>query len=90
VPASLKYLERVWGSVEILKFIIVTVVASNIIAFGLNWIEYMVLGKELFLYVLPAFTSRFIPVLPLRQCYAIPRPNGFANWTLGRVHPAYP
>ncbi|RXW24039.1 hypothetical protein EST38_g1847 [Candolleomyces aberdarensis] len=51
VPASLKYLERVWGSIELLKFIVVTIVVSNIIAFGLNWIEYFVIGKpELFLF----------------------------------------
>ncbi|KAF6766649.1 eukaryotic integral membrane protein-domain-containing protein [Ephemerocybe angulata] len=50
VPPSLKYLERVWGSVETIKFIVVTVVLSNVIAFGLNWIEYFVLGNaELFL-----------------------------------------
>ncbi|KAL1697390.1 eukaryotic integral membrane protein [Schizophyllum commune] len=51
VPASLKYLENLWGSVEIIKFIVVSVGFSNVIAFGLNWIEYMVLSNaELFLY----------------------------------------
>ncbi|KAJ3542823.1 hypothetical protein NMY22_g3362 [Coprinellus aureogranulatus] len=49
VPPSLKYLERVWGSVEILKFIVVTIGLSNVIAFGLNWIEYTVLGNPVFL-----------------------------------------
>nr|AAZ14912.1 conserved hypothetical protein [Coprinellus disseminatus] len=49
VPPSLKYLERVWGSVEILKFIVVTIGISNIIAFGLNWIEYTVLRYSIFL-----------------------------------------
>lgn len=44
VPASLKYLERLWGAVETIKFIVVTIVASNIIAFGLNWIEFMATG----------------------------------------------
>ena len=41
VPASLKYLERLWGSIETLKFIFVSIVASNIIAFGFNWIEFI-------------------------------------------------
>lgn len=41
VPASLKYLERLWGSIEMLKFIFVSIVASNIIAFGFNWIEFI-------------------------------------------------
>ncbi|TEB38893.1 DUF1751-domain-containing protein [Coprinellus micaceus] len=49
VPPSLKYLERVWGSIEILKFIVVTISLSNIIAFGLNWIEYTVLRNPIFL-----------------------------------------
>ncbi|XP_006454080.1 hypothetical protein AGABI2DRAFT_189397 [Agaricus bisporus var. bisporus H97] len=51
VPASLKYLERLWGAVETIKFIVVTIVASNIIAFGLNWIEFMATGwSDQFLY----------------------------------------
>ncbi|KAK2461557.1 hypothetical protein APHAL10511_006020 [Amanita phalloides] len=51
VPASLKYLERLWGSLELLKFILVSIGVSNVITFGFNWIEYFVLGKaELFLY----------------------------------------
>ncbi|KAG8740530.1 hypothetical protein FRC10_004180 [Ceratobasidium sp. 414] len=51
VPPSLRYLERLWGSIETAKFIFVTVVASNVIAVGLSWIEYIVLGNaELFLF----------------------------------------
>ncbi|KAG8716939.1 hypothetical protein FRC08_008512 [Ceratobasidium sp. 394] len=51
VPPSLRYLERLWGSIETAKFIFVTVVASNVIAVGLSWIEYMVIGNaELFLF----------------------------------------
>ncbi|KAJ7293152.1 eukaryotic integral membrane protein-domain-containing protein [Mycena rebaudengoi] len=51
VPASLKYLERLWGSIETLKFIAVTVGFSNIIAFGFNWIEFIVTrDADLFLY----------------------------------------
>ncbi|KIY51290.1 DUF1751-domain-containing protein [Fistulina hepatica ATCC 64428] len=51
VPASLKYLERIWGPVETAKFILVTIVVPNIIAFGLNWIEFIgTRNAELFLY----------------------------------------
>ncbi|KAG5735665.1 Transmembrane protein 115 [Termitomyces sp. T112] len=51
VPASLKYLERLWGSMETLKFIVVSVAFSNIIAFGLNWIEFVATrNADLFLY----------------------------------------
>ena len=49
VPASLKYLERLWGSIETLKFIVVSVGVSNIIAFALNWLEYLVLRNPVFL-----------------------------------------
>jgi hypothetical protein len=53
VPASLKYLERLWGSVETAKFIVVSIVVSNIIAFGFNWIEFIATtNADLFLYVL--------------------------------------
>ncbi|KAJ7170059.1 eukaryotic integral membrane protein [Mycena filopes] len=41
VPPSLKYLERLWGSIETLKFIAVSVGFSNIIGFGFNWIEFV-------------------------------------------------
>lgn len=41
VPAALKYLERLWGGIETIKFIVVSIVASNIIAFGFNWIEFI-------------------------------------------------
>ncbi|EIW64293.1 DUF1751-domain-containing protein [Trametes versicolor FP-101664 SS1] len=44
IPPSLRYLERLWGAVETAKFVVVTITVSNIIAFGLNWLEYVVLG----------------------------------------------
>ncbi|KAL0951536.1 hypothetical protein HGRIS_008220 [Hohenbuehelia grisea] len=51
VPPSLRYLERLWGSVETLKFIAATIVSSNIIAFAFNWIEFMATQKaDIFLY----------------------------------------
>lgn len=50
VPPSLRYLERLWGASETIKFIIVCVGASNIIAFAFNWIEYIATRSELFLY----------------------------------------
>ncbi|KAJ7705996.1 eukaryotic integral membrane protein-domain-containing protein [Mycena rosella] len=51
VPPSLKYLERLWGSVETLKFIAVSVGFSNVIAVGFNWIEFIFTkDADLFLY----------------------------------------
>ena len=49
IPASLRYLERLWGSIETLKFIVVTIGGSNIIAVGLNCLEYLVLRNPNFL-----------------------------------------
>ncbi|THV07541.1 DUF1751-domain-containing protein [Dendrothele bispora CBS 962.96] len=53
IPPSLRYLERLWGSIETLKFIAVCVGFSNVIAFGFNWIEYMATSSEVFLYGMP-------------------------------------
>ncbi|KAI0068135.1 DUF1751-domain-containing protein [Artomyces pyxidatus] len=51
VPASLRYLERLWGSIETIKFIVVVVTISNVIAFALNWIEFVALrNADLLLY----------------------------------------
>lgn len=50
LPAAARYLERVWGPRELIRFSIIVIVASNIIAFGLSWIEFIVLGHpEVFL-----------------------------------------
>lgn len=41
IPPSLMYLERLWGTIETIKVLGVTIVVSNIIAFAFNWIEYI-------------------------------------------------
>ncbi|KAF9074805.1 eukaryotic integral membrane protein-domain-containing protein [Rhodocollybia butyracea] len=51
IPPALRYLERLWGSIETLKFIVATVGVSNIIAFGFNWIEFVgTSNADMFLY----------------------------------------
>ncbi|KAH7908004.1 eukaryotic integral membrane protein-domain-containing protein [Hygrophoropsis aurantiaca] len=51
VPASLRYFERLWGSIEVLKFIVVCVTLSNVIAFAFNWIEFVATrNADIFLY----------------------------------------
>ncbi|KAI0756827.1 eukaryotic integral membrane protein [Daedaleopsis nitida] len=50
IPASLRYLERLWGAVETAKFVVVTIVASNIIAVVVNWLEYALFANPVFLY----------------------------------------
>ena len=49
---SLRYFERLWGPIETLKFIVVVTVLSNVIAFAVNWLEFVVFrNAEMFLYV---------------------------------------
>ncbi|KDQ63280.1 hypothetical protein JAAARDRAFT_53505 [Jaapia argillacea MUCL 33604] len=51
VPASLRYMERLWGTIETLKFILVSIAIPNIISFVLNWIEFVATkNADLFLY----------------------------------------
>ncbi|KAH7886121.1 eukaryotic integral membrane protein-domain-containing protein [Phlebopus sp. FC_14] len=51
IPMSLRYFERLWGTMETLKFIIVCVTMPNIIAFAFNWIEFVATkNADLFLY----------------------------------------
>lgn len=50
IPASLRYFERLWGTVETLKFIVICVTMPNIIAFAMNWVEFVVTrNADLFL-----------------------------------------
>ncbi|KAH8119830.1 DUF1751-domain-containing protein [Phellopilus nigrolimitatus] len=51
VPVSLRYLERLWGSIETLKFILVTTAIPNLMSFVVNWVEFLVFrNADLFLY----------------------------------------
>ncbi|THH11605.1 hypothetical protein EW145_g529 [Phellinidium pouzarii] len=51
VPVSLRYFERLWGSLETLKFILVTTAVPNFMSFVVNWVEYLVFrNADLFLY----------------------------------------
>ncbi|BGP47508.1 hypothetical protein JCM10450v2_003363 [Rhodotorula kratochvilovae] len=51
LPLAARYLERVWGAQELVKFVIATVVASNVITVIVSVVESVVLGnKALFLY----------------------------------------
>ncbi|KAH7930425.1 DUF1751-domain-containing protein [Leucogyrophana mollusca] len=51
VPASLRYFERLWGSIETLKFILVCTTLPNVIAFAFNWIEFVATrNADIFLY----------------------------------------
>jgi hypothetical protein len=50
LPLAARYLERVWGAAELVKFVVAVVVVSNVIAVAVNIIEATVLrDKALFL-----------------------------------------
>ena len=46
LPLSCRYLERVWGWKELIRFCLIVIVASNVIAFGFSWIIYTAIGQE--------------------------------------------
>lgn len=46
LPLAGRYLERVWGQVEFLKFVAVVVVSSNVIAVAVSILESIVLGNS--------------------------------------------
>ncbi|GAA6019968.1 hypothetical protein JCM11491_006724 [Sporobolomyces phaffii] len=51
LPLSGRYLERVWGPTELVKFCLFTVVVSNVIMLVVSVVESIALGnKQLFLY----------------------------------------
>ncbi|KAL5533894.1 hypothetical protein ACEPAG_354 [Sanghuangporus baumii] len=51
VPISLRYLERLWGSLETFLFIVITITVPNIISFIMNWAEFLLTkNADLFLY----------------------------------------
>lgn len=57
-----RYLERVWGQIELLKFVIVVAVASNLVSTVVNVLESIVLGnKALFLSVLAPLSATRTP-----------------------------
>jgi len=50
LPLSLRYLERLWGTLETFKFIGITLAVSNLVTFLVSWLEYLALGSEFFVY----------------------------------------
>src|SRR5258708_35796118 len=91
VPAALKYLERLWGSVEFAKFIEMVVVTSNILAFALNWLEFIVLrNADLFLYVFSSIPNEEKTLKSSPQVrHALPWSNGVASCPVGGIHATY-
>lgn len=48
LPLAARYLEKLWGPKELIRFCFIVIAASNAIGFGLSWIEWFVLGNENF------------------------------------------
>jgi low affinity Fe/Cu permease len=46
LPLACRYLERIWGFKETIRFCFLTIIGGNIIAFGFTWLLYLVLGIE--------------------------------------------
>ena len=46
LPLASRYLERIWGPRELVRFVLVTIVGSNVIAFGFGWLTYILLRDE--------------------------------------------
>jgi len=64
---------------------VVTATFSNIIAFGLNWIEFVVFkNADLFLYVKLVLGGPLLTLFQIR--HAISRTNGGASWSPGCFH----
>ncbi|KAF8323038.1 DUF1751-domain-containing protein [Clavulina sp. PMI_390] len=46
LPISLQYVERLWGAIETVKFVLVTCVVSNVIAVIVNIVEHFLIGMD--------------------------------------------
>jgi hypothetical protein len=46
LPLACRYLERVWGFYELLRFCSIVIVGSNVIAFGFSWLVWMITSSE--------------------------------------------
>lgn len=92
---SLRYFERLWGTVESIKFILITTVISNGISLVVNYIESFIFGNpELFLYGMPyygtmalqtALLVAFTQIIPEHQVQLF----GFIKARVKRLPMAY-
>lgn len=74
IPLACRYLERLWGIRELVRFTCVVIVASNVIAFGFAWLLYIVLGSDAVVYVsiLPlAYTNLYSSGIPFHGMTAL-------------------
>ena len=76
LPLAARYLERQWGAVELIKFSVVVLVGSNIIAWGLQLLLFAVFRKEVLIWGIQfhglqalqtAFLVAFTQLIPEHQ-----------------------
>ena len=76
LPLAARYLERQWGAVELIKFSVVVLVGSNIIAWGLQLLLFGVFRKEVLIWGIQfhglqalqtAFLVAFTQLIPEHQ-----------------------
>jgi hypothetical protein len=46
LPLACRYLERIWGFRELIRFCLVVIAGSNIVAFGFSWLTYIILRQD--------------------------------------------
>ncbi|EIW87037.1 DUF1751-domain-containing protein [Coniophora puteana RWD-64-598 SS2] len=95
IPASLRYFERLWGTVETIKFLVVCIIGPNLIAFAFNWIEFIATrNADMFLYGMQyygqmtlfiSFLVAFTQVIPEHQVQVF----GFIKARVKRLPMAY-
>ncbi|KAG9017602.1 hypothetical protein FRB90_000553, partial [Tulasnella sp. 427] len=92
---SLRYFERLWGTVETIKFIVIVAVVSNAISLVVNYLESFIFGyPEIFLYGMAyygttalqaGFLVAFTQIIPEHQVQLF----GFVKARVKRLPMAY-
>jgi hypothetical protein len=89
IPPSLRYLERLWGARETFKFLLWPLLASNVVAFGFNWIEFIATKNVMFLSVASKNFNDPWKLLILVQEYGISWTDGDTDRSSCCFHTAY-
>jgi len=87
LPLACRYLERVWGWKELIRFCFIVIIGSNVIAFGFSWLSYIILGTEESLYVTLLLC---IKLADSQVGTTIPRTIRSTNRFPSRLHPVDP
>ena len=89
LPACLRYLERLWGALETLKFISIILIISNASALAVSWLEWAITDNRLFMYVLPTYAWS-LPNSQQQISHELPRSDGTPDCRSRRIYPTHP